>query len=183
MSRSLQRHTCAILIATGILGSMHARVANGIETDIYAYGSAAYQACEVQALSVRPGKVIKVEFKSENSMPVYEFDIRAEDSRDWDVECHAETTEIIEIEEEVPSVLHPAFKSRKQISEAEARAIALDRFPGDILEIEYEIEPDGAASYEFDIHTYKGIEMKVEIDATSGEIVEENHEHWQEGYE
>lgn len=151
--------------------------------DRYAYGSDYYQSCQHAALNTHAGKIIKVEFKIESNQPVYEFDIRAPDGRDWDIECHAESEQIIEVEEEVSSVHHPLFLDKKRIDEKHARAVALDAWPGDVLEIEYEIEPDGAASYEFDIHTYKGIEMKIEVDATTGDIVEQSQELWQEGYE
>ncbi|WP_204369055.1 PepSY domain-containing protein [Methylocucumis oryzae] len=53
----------------------------------------------------------------------------------------------------------------------------------EVVEVEYEIEPDGKASYEFDIKTKDGKEMKVEVDATSGEIVEANSELYQVGKE
>jgi uncharacterized membrane protein YkoI len=69
------------------------------------------------------------------------------------------------------------------VSEADARKIALDKYPGEIVEVEYEIEPDGAASYEFDIRSKDGKEMKVEVDATTGKIVEANPEHFQVGKE
>ncbi len=153
------------------------------KSDRYSYQSELYLACEKSALNVHAGKVLKVEFKFEGVQPTYEFDIRALDGVDWDVTCDSEKNKIIEIEEEVPSVYHPLFLDRKRIDEKQARAIALDAWPGDILEIEYEIEPDGAASYEFDIHTFKGVGMKVEVDASTGEIVEQNEEIWQEGYE
>jgi len=151
--------------------------------DRYAFKSEFHLACEKSALNVHAGKVLKVEFKVDDDQPTYEFDIRAADGVDWDVTCAADKNEIIEVEEEVPNTNHPLFLSKKRIDEKQARAIALDAWPGDVLEIEYEIEPDGAASYEFDIHTYKGVNMKVEVDASSGDIVEQNEELWQEGYE
>ncbi len=157
--------------------------AAGVDIERYAYKSEFHLACEKSALNVHAGKVLKVEFKIDDDQPVYEFDIRAADGVDWDVTCDADKNEIIEIEQEVPSVNHPLFLSKKHIDEKQARAIVMDAWPGDILEIEYEIEPDGAASYEFDIHTYKGVDMKVEVDASSGDIVEQNEELWQEGYE
>ena len=64
-----------------------------------------------------------------------------------------------------------------------AQKTALKKYPGEIVETEYEIEPDGAASYEFDIKTRSGKEMKVEVDATSGKIVEAGEEVWQRGSE
>ena len=69
------------------------------------------------------------------------------------------------------------------MSEADARKTALAAYPGDIVEVEYEIEPDGAASYEFDIKTKDGKEFKVEVDATTGKIVEANQEFYQIGKE
>jgi uncharacterized membrane protein YkoI len=149
----------------------------------FEYDSSYYQACEVAALAVRDGDIIKVELKEEAGQPVYEFDIRTPDNRDWDISCEAQTAKVIETEEEVPSAQHPLFLSKKQVNEKQARETALNAWPGYIIEIEYEIEADGAASYEFDIQTNKGPEMKVEVDATSGLIVEQNEEIWQEGYE
>jgi len=75
------------------------------------------------------------------------------------------------------------FKAKTNVSEKSARETALAIYPGEITEVEYEIEPNGAASYEFDIDTTIGHEMKVEVDATSGEIVEANREIWQIGLE
>ncbi len=149
----------------------------------FEYGSSYYQACEESVLDTRPGKIIKVELKDEEGHAVYEFNIRTPDNRDWDLGCDAKTNKVVEIEEEVTSVQHPLFSSKKQVDEKEARITALDAWPGYIIEIEYEIEVDGKATYEFDIHTNKGAEMKIEVDATSGLIVEENEEIWQEGYE
>ena len=54
---------------------------------------------------------------------------------------------------------------------------------GTVVETEYEIEPDGKASYEFDIAGTDGKEYKVEVDATTGKIVEENVEVYQVGQE
>ena len=163
-----------ILLSANVFAADYAR---------FKYGSHFYQQCEKSALQLKNGQIIKVEFKQEDDQPVYEFDIRTPNGRDWDIECAANTNEIIEIEEEVSSVLHPLFAKQKQISEKQARAIALAAWPGDIIEIEYEIEQDGTASYEFDIDTYQGAEMKVEVDANSGNISEQNEEFWQVGYE
>ena len=70
-----------------------------------------------------------------------------------------------------------------KISLEEAKTVALSKYPGEIIEIEYEIEEDGLAVYEFDINTDEGKEMKVEINATTGAIHEETLEIWQIGYE
>lgn len=138
-----------------------------------------FERCMQAALKRQPGHIIKVEGKTEQGKSIYEFDIRARNL----IECDAESGKIIEIEQEVAQTSHPLFAARKKISESEAKAIALKRYPGTINEIEYEIEEDSAASYEFDIVDNDGKEMKVEVDASSGKIVEANQEHWQIGFE
>jgi uncharacterized membrane protein YkoI len=49
--------------------------------------------------------------------------------------------------------------------------------------VEYDIESNGDASYEFDILTKGGKEMKVEVDASTGKLVEESEELYQIGKE
>jgi len=142
-----------------------------------------FEKCMAAALEERPGQVVKVEFKNEEGAHMYEFDIRGIDGSDWDVECNAHRGLVSEVEREVDNVNHPLFKAKAKVSEADARKTALAVYPGEINEVEYEIEPDGAASYEFDIDTTLNQEMKVEVDATSGEIVEANRELWQIGLE
>ncbi len=50
-------------------------------------------------------------------------------------------------------------------------------------EVEYEIEENGDASYEFDIVNDKGVETKVEVDAATGKIIEVAIEEWEIGIE
>jgi uncharacterized membrane protein YkoI len=159
-------------------------------------GSAAYAAdpatfstksglekCMRAALAAKPGEVVKLEAKVEKGAPVYEFDIVGADGRAWDVECNANTGKVTEIEEEVANADAVSFKARAKVSEADARKVALEKYPGEIVETEYEIESDGSASYEFDIRAKDGKEWKVEVDASSGKIVEANREYFQVGRE
>lgn len=139
-------------------------------------------ACEKTVLEKYPGKVVKVELKKEKGVPVFEFDVEGAD-KTWDIECSGKTGKIIEIEEEVANADAAAFKAKTKISLDEAKSIALKKYPGEVTEVEYEIESDGAASYELDIVGKDGKETKVEVDATSGKIVEANPELWQRGKE
>jgi len=141
------------------------------------------ETCMKAALAKQPGTVVKVELKIEKKTPIYEFDIETKDGKAWDIECDANTGKIVEVEEEVRNVDDPAFKGKRKISEAEARAHALSKYPGEIIEVEYEIEANGDASYEFDIITKDGKEMKVEVDASTGNIVEVSEEIYQIGKE
>jgi uncharacterized membrane protein YkoI len=138
--------------------------------------------CLSAALKVHAGSVVKLEMKLEKGVPVYEFDIESPDGRAWDIECDANTGKIVEVEEEVESAADPKFAAKVKVSEEQARETALRRHPGEIVEVEYEIEPDGKASYEFDIPV-DGRQRKVEVDATTGEIVEDNEEIYQIGEE
>jgi len=142
-----------------------------------------FEKCMAAALDERPGEVVKVEFKNEEGAHMYEFDIRGIDGTDWDVECNAHRGLVSEVEREVDNVNHPLFAAKAKVSEEDARKTALAIYPGTVTEVEYEIEPNGAASYEFDIDTTLNQEMKVEVDASSGEIVEANREIWQIGLE
>jgi len=141
------------------------------------------QQCVKAALKEHDGKVVKVDFKTEKNEPVYEFDIESADGKAWDIECSGKTGKVIEIEQEVKDAEDGLFKAKVKVSEADARKTALAAHPGDITEVEFEIEPDGAASYEFDIVDKDGKENKVEVDATSGKIVEDNEETFQIGHE
>ncbi|MBL1142376.1 MAG: peptidase [Proteobacteria bacterium] len=154
-----------------------------VYADNYYSGSQYFEKCMSEAVKVKQGNIIKIELKRENNMLVYEYDIRDEDNRDWDVECQADTGEIIELEREVFGIYDKAFHSYMKINLEQAKTIALQKYPGEIIEIEYEIEEDGRAVYEFDIDTEDDKEMKIEIDAASGNIHEETEELWQIGYE
>lgn len=150
----------------------------------YSPGNVHFERCLQQAMKTKAGIVIKVEMKQEqNESLIYEFDIRDENNKDWDIECDANQAKIIEIEEEVFSPKNEKFSKNMKVDLARAKSIALKRHPGEIIEVEYEIESDGLAVYEFDINADSGEEIKIEINATSGEIHEENRELWQIGYE
>lgn len=166
---------------TVIVSALLLAVSNGVLADENPHQ---FEKCMASALDERPGEVVKVEMKNEEGAHMYEFDIRGNDGSDWDVECNAHRGLVSEVEREVDNVNHPLFKSKVKISEADARKVALAIYPGEITEVEYEIEANGSASYEFDIDTkIANQQMKVEVDATTGEIVEANREIWQIGLE
>lgn len=138
--------------------------------------------CISAALAKHDGTIVKVEFKAEGKSGVYEFDIESADGKAWDIECDAKSGKVTEVEEEVKAD-DAKFKAVAKVSEADAKATALVAHPGTVVETEYEIESDGKASYEFDIKTADGKEYKVEVDATTGKIVEDNLEVYQIGKE
>lgn len=129
--------------------------------------------CMHAALAKRAGEVVKLEFKEERGAPTYEFEILGSDGKSWELECDALTGKITEEEQEVADAEDALFKAKAKISLEEAKKIALSAHPGEIVEVEYEIESDGNASYEFDIKTKSG-EVKLEVDAATGKIIEDN---------
>ncbi len=135
------------------------------------------------ALKEKNGDIVKVEFKLEGKIPVYEFDIETPDGKAWDVEINALTGKVKEVEQEVKNTDDPLFKTKAKISEADAKKTALEAYPGEVTETEYEIEADGSATYEFDIKTKDGAEIKVEVDAATGKISEHHQEFYQIGKE
>lgn len=138
--------------------------------------------CVKAVLSKHEGKIVKLEAKSERKQLVYEFDVQSKDGTAWDIECSAKTGKVTEIEQEVAAD-DEKFKALAKVSEEEAKATALAAHPGTVVEVEYEIEPDGKASYEFDILEADNEEVKVEVDATTGKIVETSYEVYQIGQE
>jgi uncharacterized membrane protein YkoI len=138
--------------------------------------------CVVAALNKHDGKIVKLEMKSEQKTAVYEFDIESADGTAWDIECDVKTSKVTEVEQEVKAD-DAKFTALAKVSEADAKATALAAHPGTLVEVEYEIEPDGKASYEFDIQEADGEEIKVEVDAGTGKIVEVSYEVYQVGKE
>jgi len=138
--------------------------------------------CVEKVLAKHDGKIVKLEYKMEKKVPVYEFDIKTADGKAWEVECNVKTAEVTELEEEV-EVNDAKFASKAKITEEQARATALAAHPGRIVEVEYEIESDGKVSYEIDIIEADNEEIKVEVDATTGKITEVGYENYQIGEE
>lgn len=138
--------------------------------------------CVHAALSKHDGKIVKLEMKSEQKIAMYEFDIESADGTAWDIECNVKTSKVTEVEQEVKAD-DAKFKALAKVTEADAKATALAAHPGTVAEVEYELEPDGKASYEFDITEADNEEVKVEVDATTGKVVETSYEVYQIGNE
>lgn len=132
------------------------------------------ETCLKAALAKREGDVVKLEFKDERGIPTYEFEILGKDGKGWELECDANKGKITEEEQEVENADDPLFKGKVKISLEQAKEIAIKAHPGEVMEVEYEIESDGNASYEFDVKTADKGEVKLEVDAGSGKIIEDN---------
>ena len=134
--------------------------------------------CGPVALAKYPGDILQAVLKTERGEAVWEIEVETRDGRLYDIECSGVSGEIVEVETRYPSADAPEFKAKAKITEDKAREIALARHPGRIEGVEYEIEADGRAVYEFDIKPADGSrDWRVEVDAATGEIGEA-HPEW-----
>ena len=150
--------------------------------DVRDWDIVSVETCLDASIDLIPGHPRKLEMKMEGDDPVYEFDIEAKDGNTYNVECNAEEGFITEVEREVTAD-DATFKKLAKVSEQEARDFALSIHPGKVTHSEYEIGFDGTATYEFDIQTKLGYEIKVDVDAATGEIEEANVEIYEIGPE
>jgi uncharacterized membrane protein YkoI len=127
----------------------------------------------------------KVEYLSvtHKGIPTFEIEVRDDQDREWEFMCSAISGQIYEMEREVADASHPLFKKNAKVSLKEARKKVLALYPGTLEAIEYEIESNGDATYEFDVVHGDGAEIKVEVDARTGRIIEVHIEEWEIGTE
>ncbi|MGQ2964621.1 PepSY domain-containing protein [Methylophilus sp.] len=136
--------------------------------------------CMKAALAKHPGKVVSLEAEIEKGRgAIYEFDIVGSDGKEWEVECEAKTGKVYEEELDVDAN-NQEFRSKAKISMEQAKKTALDKYPGEIESIEYELE-NGSPVYEFDIKQANGKEIEVEVNAVTGQIGETEEEVYEIG--
>jgi uncharacterized membrane protein YkoI len=141
--------------------------------------------CLSSAQAIKAGDFLKLEYldPSAEGAPAYEIELRAANGREWEFMCDAATGTIFEIEQEAESADDPLFKAGAKVSLDDAKDAVLRLYPGEIEEVEYEIEANGDASYEMDVVMEDGTEFKVEVDAATGAIIEVAVERWEIGEE
>ena len=139
--------------------------------------------CIAAIQAQKAGELVKLEKLNVKGKAVYEIELEDANGFEWEFMCDVNSGKVFETESEVSSVNSSAFKSKMKVTEEDAKATALKAYPGVIEEVEYEIEANGDASYEFDIVNSKGVETKVEVDATTGKIIEVAIEEWEIGEE
>jgi len=169
-------------VASFLVAALFASVAHADHSGFKPLPYDSLGVCAKAALEKHDGKIVKLEMKTEQKKAMYEFDIESADGTSWDIECRVKTGQVTEVEQEVAKG-DEKFVALAKVSEEDALKTALAAHPGTVAETEYEIEPDGKVSYEFDITEADGEEIKVEVDAVSGAIVETSYEVYQIGKE
>jgi len=128
--------------------------------------------CVKAAQDKHPGKLMSLSSEIEDGKSQYEIDIQGQDGFGWEAECDAATGKINRIEREIRANAKE-FKSKAKIRLDAAIKIALDKYPGDVLNTEYDMEDDGEISYEFIIRTNAGKVIEIEVDAVTGKLAGE----------
>jgi len=182
--KSLNFHTIILVGSLALPAFANDRKSDSMDLDdIKLYDIVKVEQCLDAAYDRVPGHARKLEFKIEGDDPIYEFDIESiNDNYTYNVECNAEEGYIIEIEKEVGKD-DPYFKKNAKVSIDKARENVLAIHPGKVMNEEREIGMDGTVTYEFDIQTIAGYEIKVDVDAVSGQIEEANFELYEIGIE
>ncbi len=129
----------------------------------------ALEACVNAGLAAHPGKAVSVRLELEDGKRQHEVDIKGKDGKLWEVECDAKTGKLLETEREVHADA-TEFTGKAKVRLDAAMKTALDKHPGTIMKIEYEIENSGSVAYEFDIKTADGKTLEVEVDAVTGKL-------------
>jgi uncharacterized membrane protein YkoI len=132
--------------------------------------------CVENVTAAYPGTVMGSDTSWENNALVYEVDVRTDAGQRLSVECAALTGALLEVEKENQAAVWNAFKSTSNLSEIQARHIALQAMPGKIVESEREYELNGGVAYEFEIVQADGVRGEIEIDARTGLVRERGYE-------
>ena len=133
------------------------------------------------ALQKVPGAVTDVELEDEDGTIVYGVEVQAKDGSKQDVKVDAQTGEIVKVDngdegengqEENDQEENDKQEQAKlaKITEAESKAIALQKVPGTVTEVELEDE-DGTIIYGVEVQVKDGSKQDVKVDAQTGKIV------------
>ncbi len=52
--------------------------------------------CMKTALSKHPGAIVEIEMEKEDGRPIFDIDIQDADGKHWEIECDAETGQVVE---------------------------------------------------------------------------------------
>jgi len=146
-------------------------------------GDTGLDKCLKAASKIKSGDFVKLEYLSFQGKPTYELELKDAQGMEWEFMCNASDGKIFEQEREAESESDPMFAKHKKVSLKTAKETVLAKYPGTIVEVEFEIEENGDPSYEIDVVNDNGKEFKVEVDARTGKIIEESEEMWEIGQE
>ena len=124
--------------------------------------------------------VTDVELEDEDGTIVYGVEVKAKDGSKQDVKVDAQTGKIVKVdngdeeengqekkdEEENDKQEQAKLAKQAKITEAESKAIALQKVPGTVTDVELEDE-DGTIVYGVEVQAKDGSKQDVKVDATN----------------
>ena len=115
---------------------------------------------------------LRAELDRDDGRQVYEVEFYTQDYKEYDYEIDAATGEVLSYDYDAETDFQTGTSSGKELTAAEAKALALSQVPGateaDIWEFSTDRD-DGRLEYEGEIH-YDGVSYEFEIDGYSGAI-------------
>ena len=115
---------------------------------------------------------LRAELDWDDGRQVYEVEFYTQDYKEYDYEIDAATGEVLSYDYDAETDFQTGTSSGKELTAAQAKAIALGQVPGategDIREFSTDRD-DGRLEYEGEIH-YNGVTYEFEIDGYSGAI-------------
>ncbi len=115
---------------------------------------------------------LRAELDRDDGRQVYEVEFYTQDYKEYDYEIDAATGEVLSYDYDAETDFQTGTSSGKELTAAEAKALALSQVPGateaDIREFSTDRD-DGRLEYEGEIH-YDGVSYEFEIDGYSGAI-------------
>lgn len=165
-----------------VLAYHHSKSESGAKNMLANLKMTAIDICVTKAIKKYPGHVLSMESEIENDRLIYELDIKTKAGPEIEIECDTIKHTLHDYEIEVSSD-DKRFSSAVKISEKKAREIALAKYNGKVVDVEYSLE-DNNPNYEFDIYmASKGYEFEVEVDGVTGKIIETEMELYDIGAE
>ncbi|HZP88297.1 MAG TPA: PepSY domain-containing protein [Burkholderiales bacterium] len=144
-----------------------------VVTPVYAFDMPATQVsmevCLQAAQAKVSGQVTNLKLEIEAGKPLYEFKANGQARQKWEIECDANTGQLLEVERKVDRNDQELLAAAK-IVESKAREIVLQRIAGKVSSSERAIA-EGRPTYEIEIAAADGKAMEVKVDAATGEIV------------
>lgn len=127
--------------------------------------------CQAAVQQTFSGEVKRIWAKTEDHTLSYEFEGSEPGGIKWRAECNAITLKVTETEREVAAT-DREFAAQVKLDEATARSMVVSAFPGEVVATRYIIESDGTAAYEFDVVAIRGGLIRIEVNASTGALLE-----------
>lgn len=140
-----------------------------------AASDAGIESCAKAALARMPGTLLRATLRSTTEGRIWEFTIRRAAGKPQELLCADAAGTLAEPEAQSTSEADPGFKAAAKIDVATAEARALEAKPGTVEHMERRLGAEGLARYRIAISNDEG-RYRVDIDASSGELVEVSRE-------